>query len=122
MRLVADEGVDRGIVTQFREQGHEITCIAEMAQGAPDATVLRLASESSAVLVTSDKDFGELVFRRGQASHGVLLLRLVGLSAAGKARLVAGTVAKHGEKMTGCFSVLTPRSFRVRHLPSATGE
>jgi predicted nuclease of predicted toxin-antitoxin system len=63
MNLVADESVDRKIVLRLRQAGHIVLAIAEIAPRADDAAVLRLAHERRAILITSDKDFGELVFR-----------------------------------------------------------
>ena len=116
MKIVADEGVDRGIVTQLREEAHSVVYIAEVLRGADDVSVLKIASESISLLITSDKDFGELVYRQKLVAHGVLLLRLAGLSGDRKARLVAQTVARHGITLTTSFSVLAPNLFRMRPL------
>ena len=63
MNLLADEGVERQIVERLRQQGHFVLYIAEMEPGLPDDVVLERANEVTALLVATDKDFGELVFR-----------------------------------------------------------
>jgi predicted nuclease of predicted toxin-antitoxin system len=63
MNLVADEGVDRQIVEQLRQDGHDVAYIAELAPSISDDEVLQQANDRHALLVTADKDFGELVFR-----------------------------------------------------------
>ena len=80
MNFVADENVDRAIYERLRRDGHSVEAIAERSPGAEDPTVLALATRLDAVLVTADTDFGELVFRQGQASAGVLLVRVSGLT------------------------------------------
>ncbi|MEW6489312.1 MAG: DUF5615 family PIN-like protein [Thermodesulfobacteriota bacterium] len=114
MNLVADEGVDRAIIERLRADGHDVLYVSEMAPGIADETVLDLARERRAILVTSDKDFGELVFRQGRLSAGVVLLRLQGLKAAEKAALTAEALAACGPNVGGGFAVVTPRALRVR--------
>lgn len=70
MKFLADESVDYQIVDRLRQDGHEIWYVAEMEPGISDDAVLDEANKKMAILLTSDKDFGELVFRQG-ASHGV---------------------------------------------------
>ena len=60
MNLVADENIDRSIVERLRSDGHTVTWITELSPGISDEVVLREAVTRSAVLVTEDKDFGEL--------------------------------------------------------------
>jgi predicted nuclease of predicted toxin-antitoxin system len=76
--FLADEGVDRQIVERLRLDGHEVSYVyvAEMAPGIMDEVVLSESRNSESVLITADKDFGELVFRQRQALTGVLLIRL----------------------------------------------
>jgi predicted nuclease of predicted toxin-antitoxin system len=77
--IVADESVDRQIVDRLRAFGHDIRSIAELEPGIDDEEVLQMSRESNAVLLTADKDFGELVFRNRQIHSGILLIRLAGL-------------------------------------------
>jgi predicted nuclease of predicted toxin-antitoxin system len=116
VNLLADESVDRQIVDRLRQDGHAVRYIAEMEPGVPDDVVLDLAYEESDLLLTADKDFGELVYRQGRLSCGILLVRLAGLSPSGKAHVVASAVHEHGQELLGAFAVLTPRSFRIRRL------
>ena len=63
MNLLADEGVDRQIVALLRQAGHDVLYIAELEPGIADQTVFDKANRLNALLITADKDFGELVFR-----------------------------------------------------------
>ena len=73
MKLLADEGVDRPIVERLRESSHQVWYVAEMEPGISDETVLDMANREEAVLLTVDKDFGELVFRQGRMTGGIIL-------------------------------------------------
>ena len=116
MNFLADESVDRQIVDRLRQDGHAVRYIAEMEPGISDDRVLDLANQEADVLVTADKDFGELVFRQGRLTFGILLIRLAGLSPARKADVVASSANQHGAELPGGFAVLAPRSFRIRRL------
>ena len=64
MNLFADESVDGPVVERLRRDSHDVVYVAELAPSITDDDVLREANGRSAVLVTADKDFGELVFRQ----------------------------------------------------------
>ena len=114
MNLLADESVDRPIVDRLRQQGHDVVYVAELSPSMSDDQVLQYANERDAVLVTADKDFGELVFRLGKAHRGVVLLRLAGLPAAVKAEAIARVFTDHGAKLIGAFSVVSKGAVRIR--------
>ena len=78
MRLLVDEGVEARIVQRLRGEGHDVDYVAELAPGITDDDVLDRANTGQRVLVTGDKDFGELVFRLRRIASGVLLVRLSG--------------------------------------------
>lgn len=88
-----------------------------MASGLSDEAVLTLALGHGAILITADKDFGELVFRQGRATHGVMLIRLNGLSAAAKAQMVSVVIQQHKSDLSSAFAVLTPDLLRIRRAP-----
>ncbi|MFN0105707.1 MAG: DUF5615 family PIN-like protein [Bryobacteraceae bacterium] len=64
--------------------------------------------------MTSDKNFGDLVFRQHLKHSGILLIRLAGLNPAQKADLVSDAVHAHCAQLTNAFSVLTADSLRIR--------
>ena len=66
------------------------------------------------MLLTSDKDFGELVHRLGKVNDGVVLIRLSGLSADSKARLVVEAMSTRSGELVRAFSVLSPGMLRIR--------
>ncbi len=85
-----------------------------MSPSIADEDVLALASRSNALLITADKDFGELVFRQRRATTGVLLLRLAGLPAEEKSAIVLSVLTAHMVELAGAFSVVSPQRLRIR--------
>ncbi len=114
MKLVADEGVDKPIVVALRAAGFEVEYFAEVGHGSGDAEVLAEASASDRLLLTCDKDFGELVYRQRRVSAGVVLIRLAGLSAESKSRHVLQAIRERGHEMVSAFTVISPGYLRLR--------
>ena len=73
-----------------------------------------MANEHGAVLVTEDKGFGELVFRRRQVTTGVTLIRVDGVSEKCKADIVVAALRQLGGPVRGSFTVIEPGLTRVR--------
>jgi len=117
MNLLAVEGVDGPMVERLRQEGHRVGYIAELSPGIPDPDVLQQANDDEAVLMTADKDFGELVYRQRLVHAGVILLRLAGVTPAAKANIVATTLKDHGPQLVGAFSVISQSTVRIRRGP-----
>jgi predicted nuclease of predicted toxin-antitoxin system len=75
VNFVADESVDQQIVERLRREGHIIQYMVEIGPGTSDEDVLGLARREGSILLTADKDFGEMVFRQRQITSGVLFIR-----------------------------------------------
>jgi predicted nuclease of predicted toxin-antitoxin system len=121
MILVADEGVDRQIVDRLRSDGHEVYYVAEMEPGISDLAVLDIAAKHGAVLVTSDKDFGELSYRQGRSASGIILLRLAELNPDARAALVSDAVSGHEAELADAFTVISPGVLRIRRRREQDG-
>lgn len=114
MKFVADENIDRQIVDRLRKDGHMVVYVAEMDPGISDDVVLDLANQKDSLLLTADKDFGELVFRQHRVMTGVLLIRLTGLPPSRKAEAVASAVRQHFAELPHAFAVISPGVIRIR--------
>lgn len=114
MIFFADESVDRQIIERLRQDGHQVLDVTELDPGISDDKVLSMANESDAILLTSDRDFGDLVFRQRRLANGIVLIRLAGLSSIKKAELISSTLDKHAKEIHQAFSVITPASVRIR--------
>ena len=97
--------------------GHDVLSAREGYSHATDETLLALAYEERRVLVTEDKDFGELVFLR-RLPHPCIV-RLVGLRATEKVDAMRDLIERHGDAMrAGAIIVVTGRRVRVRSARS----
>lgn len=116
MKILADESVDNQIVIRLRDDGHEVSYVAELSPGILDEEVLLLASDDNTLLVTADKDFGELIFRQGYVKHGIVLYRLAGLKSTERAEIISRVIAEHGNELLQAFSVITEKAVRIRRV------
>jgi predicted nuclease of predicted toxin-antitoxin system len=114
VNLVADENVDAAIVAALRGVGHAVAYVRELEPGIDDERVLLLAESQGALLLTSDKDFGELVFRQRLLHSGVILFRLAGLPSEVKGKILVSVLQTHASELPGAFTVIRPRSVRIR--------
>ncbi len=119
MILLADESVDQPIVDRLRQDGHDTVYIAELSPSISDEQVLNAANSRNALLLTEDKDFGELVYRLGRVHAGVVLIRLAGLPPATKAETVARVLQDRATELLGAFSVISPGAVRIRKPPAS---
>ncbi len=114
MHILADESVDRQTVDRLRQDQHRVWYVAEMQPGVPDDEVLELANREGAILLTADRDFGELVFRQRRLTTGVVLIRLAGMSPLSRAALIARAIQEYGDRLSGVFTVIARGTVRIR--------
>ena|SRR5687768_14181350 len=114
MKLLADEGVDKPIVDALRGAGLDVVYILETNQGADDEFILSFANTEQRILLTQDKDFGELVFRLKNVHSGVILIRLNGYTPINKASIIVKLLLLHKDELTNAFTVIQPNAIRIR--------
>ena len=117
MRILANENVPGDAVELLRHRGHDVRWARTDMPAAPDEHVLRVAVAEARLLITFDKDFGELVVRLGlDAPSGVVLFRIALPSAAQVAQQMAGILESRGD-WSGKFSVVEANRVRMLPLP-----
>jgi predicted nuclease of predicted toxin-antitoxin system len=117
MRFLADANVSRLVIERPRAGGFDVISIGETRSGTPDKDVLEAADAEGCILITEDRDFGELVIRQRLGVRGMILLELDRLSNATEADVVAEAVSTHADKLLGNLVVIEPGRIRVRPLP-----
>ena len=116
MRFLTNENIPGRLIRSLRVLGYEVLSVRESMRGASDEVVLARAQEGRCVLVTQDKDFGELAFRSGLPSHcGIILFRL-GMMEPEEAALHMLAVLMSQQDWTGFLSVVTDKHLRRRPL------
>jgi predicted nuclease of predicted toxin-antitoxin system len=108
------------MVEFLRTAGHDVVYVAESGKGLSDADVVTLASRETRLLLTEDKDFGDLVFRRERTVPGVVLLRIGSENPALKAIRLQAAIDRYGDGLLGRYTVIEGGRFRSRPLWSTT--
>jgi predicted nuclease of predicted toxin-antitoxin system len=115
--LLADENFSLASVARLRSDGFDVVAISELAPGMPDVDVLRIACEQNRVLITFDRDFGELIYRDlAPVPPGVIYLRIAASSPEEPAKVVADLLGDASVEILGRFSVVTGDGVRQRAL------
>jgi predicted nuclease of predicted toxin-antitoxin system len=116
MRFLADENFPGAAVDALRRAGHDVVWVGTISAGAADVEILRWAARESRVVLTFDKDFGQIALGAGlPASCGVILFRIPMSPAAEIGKNLAGLVGRRSD-WVGHFSVVEPDRVRMRPL------
>lgn len=117
LRILANENVPGGAVEALRHEGHDVVWIRTHAPGSTDEAILAQAQTESRVLMTFDKDFGEMAFRRGlPASSGIILFRIETTGSVQATTLVLAALKSRSD-WAGHFSVVEKDRIRMTLLP-----
>ena len=113
---IADENLDRNLVFALRGEGIQVISIFEDHRGVSDTEVIEIANKNDAVIITEDKDFGELTYSFKIKNRGIVLIRLSGLPNDEKIRIIKEVVSEYGDRLYGHFTLVKPDSIRIRKL------
>ena len=92
--------------------GFDVKWIPDYNCAMDDADLLTMAKQENRILLTNDKDFGELVFLQKKLSLGIILLRVKGQSTKEKVELVEKLIFSHSDKIPNHFILITQTKFR----------
>ncbi|MBI2405245.1 DUF5615 family PIN-like protein [Candidatus Gottesmanbacteria bacterium] len=114
MKFLIDESVEFSVVSFLRSTGHDIIAIAEDFPSLQDADVLRFAVKERRILITNDKDFGELIFLHRLPHKGVIFFRLSKEDAGSKIEKLKLLLQTYAKKLPRFFIVVAPDKIRIR--------
>ena len=112
MKFLADVNIEKSLVDEVRGMGYDIIWVADVDRYLDDMSVFKMAKKSNRILLTNDKDFGEIVFRQKLVPAGVVLFRIKGQDAGEKGALLKKLLAAHKEKIAGHFVVVAKDKLR----------
>jgi predicted nuclease of predicted toxin-antitoxin system len=113
-----DECVDAELVAILRRSGHDVVYMTDVEPRAPDTEVMDRATREQRLLLTEDKDFGDLVFREARPVPGIVLLRIETAHRLLKGRRLQAAIERFGETLFGHYTVIESARFRSRPLRS----
>jgi len=98
------------------EKGYDTITVRSLDHSMPDREIIRLASSEQRMVITMDKDLGELVYHSEMIHCGILLLRLEDATGMEKQKVIAEILSNYAHKMKNNFCVYQNKKFRIRKL------
>ena len=117
MRFLTDVNASGMLAQWLQDMGYEVAQVAERDAGMPDDEILRWAVQEQSVVVTTDKDFEEMIWREGRPHCG--LLRLENLPRDQRKALLVDVLANHASDLaSGAIVIAETKKIRIRRSPS----
>jgi predicted nuclease of predicted toxin-antitoxin system len=117
MGFLVDECTGPAVAAWLVQQGHEVYSVYDQSPGATDDELLALAYRDDWIVITNDRDFGELIFREGRLHHGVVFLRLDDERPTNKIRVLGALITGHVTQLPNHFVVVTESQVRFASPP-----
>jgi len=114
MKFIVDENIGFSVVYFLRQKGFDVSFVAQDSPGISDKQILKKAFKQKRILITADKDFGDLVFYSRESHKGVILLRLKNQASRAKINALGKLLKYHQKKIAKNFMVVSENKVRIR--------
>lgn len=118
IKFLADVNIEKPIVDYLLTNGYDVKWVPDYNCQMTDEELLYLANTEKRILITNDKDFGELTFLQKRLSYGIILLRIKGQRVDEKVSLLEVLLKKHEDKLYKHFIIIT--RFKIKFRPMET--
>ena len=115
IKFIADVNIEKPIVDYLLENGYNVKWVADYDCKMNDEGLIKIANTEKRIIITNDKDFGELIFLQKKVSIGVILLRVKGQISQEKVKLIGKLLRDYSNKLLNHFVVITKK--RIRFVP-----
>ena len=114
MKFLVDAGVGKKVENWLKENGFDVLSVRDIDSRAKDSQILRWAVDQQRMIISMDKDFGELVYNSGKHHAGVLILRLEDVDGDAKVEVIKKILAEYYDKIESHFCVFQDGRLRIR--------
>lgn len=114
MRFLVDESTGAAVAGAIRTMGHDVVEVAALLPSTDDELVLQLAVRENRIILTNDKDFGEMIYKSQMPHRGVVLFRLTDQRPAARIAMARMAISEYRERLEDAFTVVTEKSIRIR--------
>ena len=115
LKFLVDECIDIRVARAIRDDGFDVKHVVEVMRGAKDTLILDAAFMEKRILITNDKDFGDLVYLRGLPYYGIILLRLKSNKPLHTIQILKNIIAVFGKKLPHSVTVVRENKIKIRH-------
>ena len=116
LKFLVDVGVGKSIEDFLSQSGYDTKAVRKIDPCLEDKKIIRIATSENRMVITMDKDFGELVYHSGMPHSGVLLLRLEDAVGSMKLQVVKHIIEKYSHQIKNCFCVFQNDRFRIKKI------
>ena len=116
LKFLVDVGVSKKVEQYLQEQGYDTKAVRTIDTRMSDQAIIRLAASEDRMVITMDKDFGELVYHSALKHSGVLLLRLEDATGSEKLKVVSNILKNYSHQIKNHFCVYQNNKFRIRRI------
>lgn len=114
IKFLADEGFSFLITSMLQKMGYDVKWVGDIASGAADTMIFEISQEEGRIILTEDKDFGELAVRFGYKSNGIILLRIDADQKELREKRMLELFRKFSDKLKGHLIIVGPERIRFR--------
>ena len=113
MRFLVDECTGPAASRWLDEQGQDVCSAYDLARGADDETIIQKAVGEGRILITNDKDFGQMFFRDGRVHSGVILLQMEDERPKAKIAVLKSLLKNYPDRIEGQFLIVSEEIIRI---------
>ena len=123
MKILVDECCSPAIAMILRQEGHDVAYVPEDTPSLTDNNILGQGLKEERIILTEDRDFGELVFLNQLPSYGIVLVRIPhSVPRDQRLQRIRDLFSEHEEKLIGSMITLTMTAIRAHSLPFPFGD
>jgi len=112
IKFLADVNVEKPIIDLLINKGFDVKWVANIDKKMSDMKIFETANEEQRIIITNDKDFGEITFYQRKTPYGIILFRVKGQDSSKKIVLLDRLLDRHRNKIINHFVVITNKKFR----------
>lgn len=112
LKFLANVNVEKPIIDFLVKKGFDIKWIVDIDKRMSDIQVCKIADNEQRIVLSNDKDFGEIVFFQKKILYGIILFRVKGQNSLEKITLLEKLLDKYADKITNHFVIITKEKFR----------
>ncbi len=116
MNLLIDESLNFRLLNACQSAGISFICVKDFMRGAPDIEIINYSFTNESIIVTEDKDFGELIFKQNLRPYGVVFLRYSPSETADVSIALFKCLTEQLSNLPGNFIAITPHNTRINSL------
>ena len=113
MDFIVDECTGPDVAHWLKSQKHDVFSVYEEAAGIEDDRILQKAVKENRIIITNDKDFGEMIFRENKVHSGIILLRLKDERASNKIKVIERLMKQYSDQLANNFVVISETTIRI---------